>query len=333
MPNRERPDTTALPSLLPRGTRSARRRIPAAVAGALCAALLASGCGPGEDAGKGPGASGKDPSGLLTALAHAAPRDGAGETVAFMNSAEFRKLSEAHPEWFGFTDPLGSPALHPQFREPEDMGIGTEDVELSLALGDMTGLLLGSFDAERVTTTLKADGYRESEQDGRTVLAEPDEKGPAPHLVWEVSDRGIAYGARPDRLEQVGAEPGGSLADDPGHQWLADCLGKVYRVDITRRGDDETVPLIGIGQAAGDPGKTSGVICAPTEDERTAERAAKELEEVVGEKGDRYRGSEVTVLRGDRPGVKVTVPDRPEHRRAGRLLTKDLDLVIALGGL
>ncbi|WP_051717597.1 hypothetical protein [Streptomyces megasporus] len=331
MPNSERSDTTVPPASA-RRTRSPRRRMSAAVVGVACAALLASGCGPGEDAEQ-PDTLGKNPSGLLTALAHAAPRDGASETVAFMNSAEFRKLSEADPEWFGFTDPLGSPALYPRFRKPEDQGFDTKDVELSLVLGDMTGLLLGSFDAERVTSTLKADGYRERDQDGRTVLAEPDEEGPAPHLVWEVSDRGIAYGAQPDRLGQVDAARGDSLADDPDHRWLSDCLGEVYRVDITRRGDDETVPLIGIGQVAGAPGKTSGVICAPLADASTAERAAEELEKVVEDKADRYRGSEVTVLTGDRPGVRVTVPDRPEYRRAGRLLNKDLDLIIALGGL
>ncbi|WP_265584397.1 hypothetical protein [Streptomyces antimycoticus] len=41
----------------------------------------------------------------------------------------------------------------------------------------------------------------------------------------------------------------------------------------------------------------------------------------------------MTVLTGDSPGVKVTVPDRPEDKRAGRLLTSNIDLQLALSDL
>ncbi|MEU1944549.1 MULTISPECIES: hypothetical protein [unclassified Streptomyces] len=41
----------------------------------------------------------------------------------------------------------------------------------------------------------------------------------------------------------------------------------------------------------------------------------------------------MTVLTGDSPGVKVTVPDRPGDKRAGRILTSDIDLQLALSEL
>ncbi|GAA2423921.1 hypothetical protein [Streptomyces macrosporus] len=330
MPKIERSDATARPPSSPRGVRSVRRpRTSTAAVGAVCAALLVSGCSSPDS----PEAAEKDPSGLLTALAHAAPGSETAGTIAFTNSAEFRKLYEDDPKWFGFTDPLGSPVLNPPYQAPGDHGFDPADVDLSLLLGYRTGLLLGSFDAERTVSELKADGYRQRERDGRTVLVAPDEERPGPDLFLEVSDREIAYGRRAEDLDRVDADREGSLAEDPEYRWLSDCLGKVYRADITHRGDGETVSLVAIGQVAGAPGGTSGVICAPLEDERTAERAAEALEEVVEEEADRYRGSEVTVVRGDRPGVKVTVPDRPEHRRAGRLLTADLKLLMALDAL
>ncbi|MFE5163427.1 hypothetical protein ACFRNT_34065 [Streptomyces sp. NPDC056697] len=41
----------------------------------------------------------------------------------------------------------------------------------------------------------------------------------------------------------------------------------------------------------------------------------------------------MTVLTGDSPRVKVTVPDRPGDKRAGRILTSDIGLQLALSEL
>ncbi|GDY41825.1 hypothetical protein SANT12839_027070 [Streptomyces antimycoticus] len=91
--------------------------------------------------------------------------------------------------------------------------------------------------------------------------------------------------------------------------------------------------LSATGQLAKSAKGTSGVICALTDGKRTAERAADRLKSVIGQRAPRFDGAKVTVLTGDSPGVKVTVPDRPEDKRAGRLLTSNIDLQLALSDL
>lgn len=299
----------------------------AGTAAAVCAALLASGCGP-DAQGK---AGEPEPSRLLTALAHAAPEGEERRSISFVDAVALRKLSKTEPERFGFTDPLGGPTLRNGLRGAEEHGIDPGDVELSLVLGRGTGLLLGSFDEKEITARTEADGYERREQDGRTLLVAPEEQ--RPDMVLQVSGDKLAYASEAGDLAQVGAAREDSLAEDPDHRWLSDCLGEVYRVDITRQKKKTAVPLVAVGQGATSPEKTFGVVCAPTGDERAAERAARALEEAVAEDADDYRGAEVSVVRGERPGVKVTVPDRPEHRRAGRLLFADLELLFALASL
>jgi hypothetical protein len=101
----------------------------------------------------------------------------------------------------------------------------------------------------------------------------------------------------------------------------------VYRAGFSGK---DAIRITATGELAKSAKRTSGVICAPARDEKTVNKAATVPRSVISKEAERCAGSKVTVLTGDSPAVKVTVPDRPRDKRAGRLLVTDYELHIAL---
>ncbi|NGO11537.1 hypothetical protein G5C60_29060 [Streptomyces sp. HC44] len=93
-------------------------------------------------------------------------------------------------------------------------------------------------------------------------------------------------------------------------------------MDFTVPGlDEEVIAAMAVGQMAKVAEDASEVLCLVTHDEAGAERTADTLREGIASEPDRFwGGSEVSLLEGEQPGVRVTVPHVHERQGPGWLM-------------
>ncbi|MBI0300117.1 hypothetical protein JBE04_38085 [Streptomyces sp. PRKS01-29] len=272
------------------------------------------------------GSGGDDsPSALMDAVGHVSIAGATGAQVSYLDAARVRSLEKGDSQRFRAVGQAGSPLMTGYRFNAHAYGLDPDMIDTDVTNG-YAGHWQGSFDADRVTAKLKGGGFARRTWHGETVWTKEG-------ITLQVSKDEISFGYAGKGLSAVRPAKGKSLADDPDYRALGDCLGDVYRVDFGAKDPKDAVRLSATGQQAKSAKQTSGVICALTDGKRTAERAAKRLKSVIEQRAPRYDGAKVTVLTGDSPGVKVTVPDRPGDKRAGRLLISDVDLQLALSRL
>lgn len=272
----------------------------------------------------GPGAA------LLDALDEVRYESPPPTGLTYVDAARANELRAEDPERFAFVRGLGTPLLNLRDLPAERYGLDparartTVTVDFAAPFGHWDG----SFDAAEITEALAADGFTERETDAGPVWVNHD-RG----LGLMVEDERVRWGD--EQLDPARTEASGELlAEQDAYRDLAACLGKVYRADFVQAVEGAPVPVYAVGHRAEAADETSTVLCAVTEDEATAEAALERLREEVEEAETRYAGAEVAALEseGGSPGVRVTVPDRPEQR-PGRLLAGDTDLTDALRAL
>ncbi|MBL1115766.1 hypothetical protein JK364_25670 [Streptomyces sp. 110] len=288
------------------------------IAFACLLSALTTGCssGPGGD---------DSASALMDAVGHISTAGAQGAQVSYLDAARVRSLEKGGSQRFRAVGQAGSPLLTGYRFNAHAYGLDPAMIDTDVTNG-YAGRWQGSFDAGRVTAKLKAGGFARRAWHGETVWAKDG-------ITLQVAKDEISFGYAGKDLSAVRPAKGKSVADDPDYRALGDCLGDVYRVDFGGRNPKDPVRLSATGQLAKSAKQTSGVICALTDGKRTAERAAERLKSVIHQRAPRFDGAKVTVLTGDSPGVKVTVPDRPGDKRAGRLLISDIDLQLALSRL
>ncbi|MGW7617859.1 hypothetical protein ACWGLG_18835 [Streptomyces antimycoticus] len=272
------------------------------------------------------GSGGDDsPSPLMAAVGHVSVAGATGAQVSYLDADRVRSLEKGDSQRFRTIGRPGNPLLSGYRFNAHAYGLDPAMIDTDVTNG-YAGHWDGSFDADRITAKLKAGGFARSTWHGETIWKKEG-------ITLRVGQDELSFGFAGKDLSSVRPAKGKSLADDPDYQALDRCLGDVYRVDFGGKNAKSAVRLSATGQLAKSAKETSGVICALTDGKRTAERAADRLKSVIGQRAPRFDGAKVTVLTGDSPGVKVTVPDRPEDKRAGRLLTSNIDLQLALSDL
>ncbi|MEU9971008.1 hypothetical protein [Streptomyces malaysiensis] len=272
------------------------------------------------------GSGGDDsPSDLMAAVRHVSIAGAKGTQVSYLDAARVRSLEKGGSQRFRTVGQAGSPLLTGYRFNAHGYGLDPAMIDTDVTNGT-AGHWQGSFDAGRVTAKLKAGGFARHTWRGETVWTKEG-------VTLQVAKDEISFGSSGKDLSAVRPAKGKSVADDPDYRALGDCLGDVYRADFGGKNAKDAVRLSATGQLAKSATETSGVICALTDGKRTAERAADRLKSVIDRRAPRYDGAKVTVLTGDSPRVKVTVPDRAGDKRAGRLLTSDVDLQLALSDL
>ncbi|MFE2184110.1 hypothetical protein [Streptomyces sp. NPDC059455] len=272
------------------------------------------------------GSGGDDsPSALMDAVGHISTAGAKGTQVSYLDAARVRSLEKGGSQRFRAIGQAGSPLMTGYRFNAHAYGLDPAMIDTDVTNG-YAGRWQGSFDADRVTAKLKAGGFARRAWHGETVWTKDG-------ITLQVAKDEISFGYAGKDLSAVRPAKGKSVADDPDYRALGDCLGDVYRVDFGGKNPKDPVRLSATGQLAKSAKQTSGVICALTDGKRTAERAAEHLKSVIHQRAPRFDGAKVTVLTGDSPGVKVTVPDRPGDKRAGRLLISDIDLQLALSRL
>ncbi len=272
------------------------------------------------------GSGGDDsPSALMDAVGHISTAGTKGAQVSYLDAARVRSLEKGDSRRFRAVGQAGSPLMTGYRFNAHAYGLDPAMIDTDVTNG-YAGHWQGSFDADHVTAKLKAGGFTRRAWHGETVWTKDG-------ITLQVSKSEISFGYAGKDLSAVRPAKGESVADDPDYRALGDCLGDVYRVDFGGKDPKDPVRLSATGQLAKSAKQTSGVICALTDGKRTAERAADRLKSVIRQRAPRFDGAKVTVLTGDSPGVKVTVPDRPGDKRAGRLLISDIDLQLALSRL
>ncbi|WP_413100502.1 hypothetical protein [Streptomyces sp. Inha503] len=275
------------------------------------------------------GAGGDDSSSaLMDAVGHISTAGAKGAQVSYLDAARVRSLEKGEKggsQRFRAVGQAGSPLMTSYRFNAHAYGLDPAMIDTDVTNG-YAGHWQGSFDADRVTAKLKAGGFARRTWHGETVWTKDG-------ITLQVAKDEISFGNADKGLSAVRPARGKSVADDPDYRALGDCLGDVYRVDFGGKDPKDPVRLSATGQLAKSANQTSGVICALTDGKRTAERAADRLKSVIRQRAPRFDGAKVTVLTGDSPGVKVTVPDRPGDKRAGRLLISDVDLQLALSKL
>ncbi|GAA2350827.1 hypothetical protein [Streptomyces violaceusniger] len=272
------------------------------------------------------GSGGDDsPSALMDAVGHISTAGTKGAQVSYLDAARVRSLEKGDSRRFRAVGQAGRPLMTGYRFNAHAYGLDPAMIDTDVTNG-YAGHWQGSFDADRVTAKLEAGGFARRAWHGETVWAKDG-------ITLQVSKGEISFGYAGKDLSAVRPAKGESVADDPDYRALGDCLGDVYRVDFDGKDPKDPVRLSATGQLAKSAKQTSGVICALTDGKRTAERAADRLKSVIRQRAPRFDGAKVTVLTGDSPGVKVTVPDRPGDKRAGRLLISDIDLQLALSRL
>ncbi|MFB9453712.1 hypothetical protein [Streptomyces antimycoticus] len=277
-------------------------------------------------AGCSSGSGGDDsPSPLMAAVGHVSVAGATGAQVSYLDADRVRSLEKGDSQRFRTIGRPGNPLLSGYRFNAHAYGLDPAMIDTDVTNG-YAGHWDGSFDADRITAKLKAGGFARSTWHGETIWKKEG-------ITLRVGQDELSFGFAGKDLSSVRPAKGKSLADDPDYQALDRCLGDVYRVDFGGKNAKSAVRLSATGQLAKSAKGTSGVICALTDGKRTAERAADRLKSVIGQRAPRFDGAKVTVLTGDSPGVKVTVPDRPEDKRAGRLLTSNIDLQLALSDL
>lgn len=272
------------------------------------------------------GSGGDDsPSDLMAAVRHVSIAGATGTQVSYLDAARVRSLQKGGSQRFRTVGQAGSPLMTGYRFNAHAYGLDPAMIDTDVTNGT-AGHWQGSFDADRVTAKLKAGGFARHTWHGETVWTKEG-------VTLQVAKDEISFGYSGKDLSAVRPANGKSVADDPDYRALGDCLGDVYRADFGGKNAKDAMRLSATGQLAKSATETSGVICALTDGKRTAERAADRLKSVVDRRAPLYDGAKVTVLTGDSPGVKVTVPDRAGDKRAGRLLTSNVDLQLALSDL
>ncbi|MEV6133318.1 hypothetical protein AB0M05_42070 [Streptomyces violaceusniger] len=275
------------------------------------------------------GSGGDDsPSPLMAAVGHISVAGATGAQVSYLDADRVRSLEKGGSQRFRTVGQAGSPLLSGYRFNAHAYGLDPAMIDTDVTNG-YAGHWDGSFDADGITAKLKAGGFARSTWHGETIWKKEG-------ITLRVARDELSFGFAGKDLSSVRPAKGKSLADDPDYQALDRCLGDVYRVDFGGKNAEHaknTVRLSATGQRAKSAKETSGVICALTDGKRTAERAAGRLKSVIEQRAPRFDGAKVTVLTGDSPGVRVTVPDRPGDKRAGRILTSDIDLQLALSKL
>ncbi|MEE4597094.1 hypothetical protein V2J94_35280 [Streptomyces sp. DSM 41524] len=288
------------------------------IAFACLLSVLTTGCSSGS--------GGDDsPSALMDAVGHISIAGATGAQVSYLDAARVRSLEKGDSQRFRAVGQAGSPLMTGYRFNAHAYGLDPAMIDTDVTNG-YAGHWQGSFDADRVTAKLKTGGFARRTWHGETVWTKDG-------ITLQVAKDEISFGYAGKDLSAVRPAKGKSVADDPDYRALGDCLGDVYRVDFGGKNPKDPVRLSATGQLAKSAKQTSGVICALTDGKRTAERAADRLKSVIHQRAPRFDGAKVTVLTGDSPGVKVTVPDRPGDKRAGRLLISDIDLQLALSKL
>ncbi|MFJ1996057.1 hypothetical protein [Streptomyces asiaticus] len=288
------------------------------IAFACLLSVLTTGCSSGS--------GGDDsPSALMDAVGHISTAGATGAQVSYLDAARVRSLEKGDSQRFRAVGQAGSPLMTGYRFNAHAYGLDPAMIDTDVTNG-YAGHWQGSFDADRVTAKLKTGGFARRTWHGETVWTKDG-------ITLQVAKDEISFGYAGKDLSAVRPAKGKSVADDPDYRALGDCLGDVYRVDFGGKNPKDPVRLSATGQLAKSAKQTSGVICALTDGKRTAERAADRLKSVIHQRAPRFDGAKVTVLTGDSPGVKVTVPDRPGDKRAGRLLISDIDLQLALSKL
>ncbi|MGA6153169.1 hypothetical protein ACPEIC_07525 [Stenotrophomonas sp. NPDC087984] len=269
------------------------------------------------------GSGGDDsPSPLMAAVGHISVAGATGAQVSYLDADRVRSLAKGDSQRFRTVGQTGSPLLSGYRFNAHAYGLDPAMIDTDVTNG-YAGHWDGSFDADRITAKLKAGGFTRSTWHGETIWKKEG-------ITLRVAQDEISFGFAGKDLSSVRPAKGKSLADDPDYRALDRCLGDAYRVDFGGKNAKGAVRLSATGQLAKSATETSGVICALTDGKRTAERAADRLKSVIEQRAPRFDGAKVTVLTGDSPGVKVTVPDRPGDKRAGRILTSNIDLQLAL---
>ncbi|MEU8722749.1 hypothetical protein [Streptomyces antimycoticus] len=272
------------------------------------------------------GSSGDDsPSPLMAAVGQVSVAGATGAQVSYLDADRVRSLEKGGSQRFRTIGRPGNPLLSGYRFNAHAYGLDPAMIDTDVTNG-YAGHWDGSFDADRIVAKLKAGGFARSTWHGETIWKKEG-------ITLRVGQDELSFGFAGKDLSSVRPAKGKSLADDPDYQALDRCLGDVYRVDFGGKNAKSAVRLSATGQLAKSAKETSGVICALTDGKRTAERAADRLKSVIKQRAPRFDGAKVTVLTGNSPGVKVTVPDRPEDKRAGRLLTSNIDLQLALSDL
>ncbi|MFF4478086.1 hypothetical protein ACFY1A_13885 [Streptomyces sp. NPDC001520] len=299
--------------------RRARERFrTGGIALACLLSALTTGCssGPGGD---------DSPSPLMAAVGHISVAGATGAQVSYLDADRVRSLEKGDSQRFRTVGQAGSPLLSGYRFNAHAYELDPAMIDTDVTNG-YAGHWDGSFDADGITAKLKTGGFTRSTWHGETIWKKEG-------ITLRVAQDEISFGFAGKDLSTVRPAKGKSLADDPDYRALDRCLGDAYRVDFGGKNAKGAVRLSATGQLAKSATETSGVICALTDGKRTAERAADRLKSVIEQRAPRFDGAKVTVLTGDSPGVKVTVPDRPGDKRAGRILTSNIDLQLALSEL
>ncbi|MEU1039160.1 hypothetical protein [Streptomyces sp. NPDC005907] len=291
---------------------SLRRSAPPAAFAALLLTAV-TGCSSGSD---------DEASGLLAALGELSEDAGSAE-VLYLDRALVREHGDAKTY-----DAITQPRIRMMSTydpQPWDKQLKPSRID-SLVESSNAGRLKGSFDAAALIKSLKSDGYKQREKDGRQFWQRSGTKQP----LFQVSDDEVSYSTGgADALADVDPEEGASLADKEDYQRVVECLGDVYRADVMPLTAGKRVRLSALGQRVSAEGRNTEVMCVVAKDRTTADRTAGELRSTVRDGAPKFDGANVTIVKGDTTVVRVTVPDSGTQR-PGRLLTHHLQLWMAL---
>ncbi|MER5379877.1 hypothetical protein ABT040_06265 [Streptomyces sp. NPDC002688] len=290
--------------------------------GAALAVFLAAGTGCSSDSGHG-----GDSSKVLEGLGALADDNGTSQ-VTYLDAAKVRELSKGDEKRFASVGQTGSSLLNGYEPGPWGQDLKVTQIDTAVDTKD-AGRWEGSFDAAAITASLKANGYKQSEDDGRRTWAHPGGTG----VSFQVSQDEISYSAQGDTpMAAVNPKEGASLADKKDYRRAAECLGEVYRADFNPLTSTKPVRLSALGQQAASAAKNIETLCLVVKDEATADRVAAKLRSVVRAKSAKFDGTKVTTEKGDQPVVRAVVPDTASQR-PGRLMISDVDLWMAITDL
>ncbi|ONK14461.1 hypothetical protein [Streptomyces sp. MP131-18] len=296
---------------------------------ALGAALLLAAATACSGSDEPPWGAGSPDGALLSALEKVPYADAPPEGLAWVDIERAEELLAADEQRFTFVQDFGTPLFNDLTVPEHRYGLDPAAAHTAVTVGfqDQWGFWAGDFDAAAVAEDLAADGFREEPSGEAPVWT-----GPEGQPVLQVTDEEITWGR--EGFDPAGSASGTPLAEAPGYQELSRCLGnEVYRVDVIQRDPDSAVLVWAVGLLAESPEDTSSVLCSISADQDAADRVADSLRTVLDEDDEAYADSEVERVDGDRPGVRVHIPDDATEHRPGRLLTHHMDLMLAMSDL
>ncbi|MFI7103536.1 hypothetical protein ACIBK8_29810 [Streptomyces sp. NPDC050161] len=107
----------------------------------------------------------------------------------------------------------------------------------------------------------------------------------------------------------LGQPTGKTLADDPAHVAVANCLGDVYEASFGPKYPEKSNALLtAVGGRITSSGTPISKICALAHSRRTANTMAKEMRRDIAN----YPGAEVTIGKGDTPMVTMAWRNKPK---------------------